>query len=241
VRYFIAARWCSLSGLSGGLPVPPARLTWLVAGHDDVAKSLRNGRLTAANITQCLTRNGLSIQDFPEILDFGCGSGRVLRNWRSLTGTRICGTDYNADAIRWCAAHLPFAHFSTNDLAPPLGWPPDTFAFVYACSVFTHLAEPLQRAWMSELRRVLRPGGYLLMTTHGEFWLKALTEPERAQFGQGQLVVRNPDACGSNTCGVYHPVEYVKKCLAAGFQVVDCIPQGATGTGMQDMYLLKKA
>jgi SAM-dependent methyltransferase len=241
VRYFAAARWCTLSGLADGLPVPPARLTWLVAGHYDVAKSLRNGRLTAANIVHCLSRNGLSIHDFPEILDFGCGSGRVLRNWKSLTTTRVYGTDYNPDPIRWCATHLPFAHFSTNDLAPPLQWRPETFTFVYACSVFTHLAEPLQHAWISELRRVLRPGGHLLMTTHGEFWLKALTDAEKAHFGQGRLVVRNPEASGTNACGAYHPVAYVTQHLAAGFRVVDCMPEGAAGTGMQDIYLLRKA
>ena len=87
-RYFVAAQWCRVSGLAGGLAVPPRHLTWLVAGHYDVVRSLRNGRLTSQNIRETLTRSGLRLEDFGEILDFGCGSGRVLRNWKSLKTTR---------------------------------------------------------------------------------------------------------------------------------------------------------
>lgn len=241
LRYFVAARWCRLSGIAGGLPVPPRKLTWLVAGHYDVVKSLRNGRLTSENICHALSRNGLSIEDFGEILDFGCGSGRVLRNWRSLKTTRVYGTDYNEESIRWCRAHLPFAQFAGNELHPPLGWPDDTFAFVYACSVFTHLDEPLQHAWMSELRRVLRPGGYFLFTTHGEFWLKVLSDGNKARFLSGQLVVLDGEASGRNACAVYHPTRYVRERLAKGYELTDHIPSGATGTGMQDIHLFRKA
>lgn len=240
LRYFVAAQWCRLSGIAVGLPVPPRQLTWLVAGHYDVAKSLRNGRRTSENIRDALARAGLRLEDFAEILDFGCGSGRVLRNWKSLKTTRVYGTDYNEEHIRWCRRHLRFGEFGRNDLHPPLRWADESFAFVYACSVFTHLDEPLQHAWMRELRRILKPDGHLLFTTHGEMWLTSLSDTERAAFLQGQLVVRNGAESGRNTCGVYHPAEYVKAHLAAGFTVVDFIPEGATGTGRQDIYLLKK-
>ena len=63
------------------------------------------------------------------------------------------GTDYNEDSIRWCQRTLRFAEFVKNDLHPPLRWPDEKFTFVYACSVFTHLEESLQHAWMRELRR----------------------------------------------------------------------------------------
>jgi hypothetical protein len=39
---------------------------------------------------------------------------------------------------------------------------------IYAISVFTHLSAELQDLWMKELRRIVRPGGHLLITTHGE-------------------------------------------------------------------------
>src|SRR5688572_29761970 len=39
VRYYAASRWCVLSGIANGLPVPPPRLTWLVADHFMVVRS----------------------------------------------------------------------------------------------------------------------------------------------------------------------------------------------------------
>jgi len=240
LRYFIAAQYCRLSGVANGLPVPPRRLTWLVAGHYDVVKSLRNGRRTAVNIRETLAGADLEIGDFGAILDFGCGSGRVLRNWKTLTATRVHGADYNDEHIQWCRRHFPFAAFVKNDLRPPLPWPDETFAFVYSCSVFTHLEESLQHAWMRELRRVLKPGGHLLFTTHGERYLTILTDAERTTFLKGQLVVRNGEESGTNTCWVCHPLEYVKTQLTGGFTILNRIPEGATGTGYQDIYLLKK-
>jgi ubiquinone/menaquinone biosynthesis C-methylase UbiE len=68
-------------------------------------------------------------------------------------------------------AEARFAQFEVNGLAPPLAYEANHFDFIYALSVFTHLPESLQTAWMSELARVLKPGGYLLMTTHRECYL----------------------------------------------------------------------
>jgi SAM-dependent methyltransferase len=135
---------------------------------------------------------------------------------------------------------LRFAEFGRNGLHPPLRWSDESFAFVYACSVFTHLDEPLQHAWMRELHRILKPEGHLLFTTHGEMWLTSLNDTERATFLKGKLVVRNGAESGRNACSVYHPAEYVKAQLTGGFTLVDHIPEGATGTGRQDIYLLKK-
>jgi SAM-dependent methyltransferase len=42
---------------------------------------------------------------------------------------------------------------------------------VIAYSVFSHLAEAVALKWMAEFARVLRPGGVLLATTQGRFFL----------------------------------------------------------------------
>src|SRR5438046_2874585 len=82
--------------------------------------------------------------------------------------------------------------------APPLAFANATFDLAYALSVFTHLPEAMQHDWMDELRRVVRPGGYLLLTTHGERYLERLDAGERRQFQNGELVVRWGEAPGTN-------------------------------------------
>jgi SAM-dependent methyltransferase len=155
------------------------------------------------------------------ILDFGCGSGRVIRYWSKLSAA-VHGTDYNPELVRWCQRHLPFATFQVNQTMPPLGYPNDTFDLVYALSVFTHLDEVGQLSWIRELRRIARPGGYVLITTHGPApcYLRSLSPAQQARFHDGQLVINEGGPVGSNPFGAYHPESYVRGTLSEGFAVV---------------------
>ena len=76
---------------------------------------------------------------------------------------------------------------------PPLAFSEGTFGLVYAFSVFTHLPAELQRQWPEEPLRVLRRGGYLLLSFHGTAYAARLTHDERAEFEAGRLVVRRPE------------------------------------------------
>lgn len=93
---------------------------------------------------------------------------------------------------------------------------------------------------MHELRRVIRPGGYLLLTTHGEHYLHELTGDERRRFQAGLPVVRRDDRPGSNVCGAYHPEAHVREQLANGFLVIEFAPKGAIGNPWQDLWLLRR-
>jgi SAM-dependent methyltransferase len=223
-----------------GLPVPPPRLIVRVAGTADARWFLESGRLAAESIADALRRQGRRIEDVDSLLDFGCGCGRVLRRWAGLSSTNVHGTDASERAVAWCRANLPFARLEANGLAPPLAFPNDSFDLVYALSVFTHLPEELQRAWIDELARVLRPDGFLLLTTHGERYRDRLSADERVAFDSGQVVVRWPEGAGSNLCSAFHPPAYVKERLAAPLEVVEFVPEGAIGNPHQDLYLLRR-
>lgn len=72
-------------------------------------------------------------------LDFGCGSGRVLRH---LPGeTEAWGCDIHAESIAWIRANLPSVRVFVNAYTPPLEVEAGTFDLVYATSVFTHIGE----------------------------------------------------------------------------------------------------
>src|SRR5262249_27140661 len=149
------------------------------------------------------------------------------------------GTDLNPAAVRWCRTNLAFASFEENGLAPPLPFEDGRFELVYALSVFTHLPEELQLAWMKELRRVLRPGGWLLLSTHGDAYRERLDADERVRFRAGDLVVRWEQVAGTNLCSAFHPESYVRTHLANGLDVVEFSPQGAVGNPHQDLTVLR--
>ncbi len=229
-----------IRGAPDGLPIPSSELLGLVAGSDDVSWFLEAGRKGAESIASILESNGVRFGDLHSVLDFGCGCGRVMRYFQSLTGPRLCGCDYNAVLIKWCRQNLPFAQFETSRLNPPLPYADGTFDFIYALSVFTHLPEVLQLQWIKELSRVLVAGGHLFITTHGEAYLEALRPEEQERFRAGRLVTKNEGEAGTNTCGTYHPVVYVREVLASGLEVVDFVPEGAKGNPRQDVFLLRK-
>jgi SAM-dependent methyltransferase len=227
-----------LAGAGDGLPIPPARLIFLVTISREISWYLHSGRMCYNSLCYALQRNGFQPDSLQAILDFGCG--RVLRHWKPSKGTRLYGTDYNPQLITWCQRKLGrLAEFQTNNLAPPLNYEDEKFDLIYVISVFTHLSEDLQYAWMDELARVLKPGGVLLLTLHGQSRLLELEPEERQKFNAGQLVVKSLSLPGSNLFGAYHPVQYVRDHLAKGFEMLDFIPEGARDAD-QDIYLLRK-
>ena len=216
-----------------GPPLPPRRLMVRVAGTADADWFLRSGRAAYDAITAHMA-DGVGA-----VLDFGCGCGRVTRYWEDFDGA-VSGSDVNTKAVNWCRDNLPFASFMQNRLAPPVDFDDASFDLVYALSVFTHLTEDLQLAWRDELRRVLRPGGRLLLSTHGRSYVPRLDAGERDQFERGRLVVRWGDIPGTNLCSAYHPERYLRETFATGFTFLELEPEGARGNPTQDLVLLQK-
>lgn len=221
-----------------GLPVPPAVLRMRVAGTGDFDWFLQGGERAETAIRAILGRHGARPEQFGAMLDFGCGCGRVTRRWSACTGVHGC--DLSVEAIAWCRANLPFGEFATNGGKPPLRYHNAALDFVYALSVFTHLAEDMQGAWMRELRRVLRPGGLLLITTHGAGFTQHLAQSERGCYDDGELVVHWQGVAGSNLCSAFHPEGYLRGPFSEGFELLEFDSQGALGNPPQDQVLLRK-
>jgi SAM-dependent methyltransferase len=226
---------------AGGLPVPPPRLRVEVAGTPGLDWFLESGRQQAEIIRAAAERNGSPLESAGSLLDFGCGCGRVLRHWAGLERAAVFGSDYNEGLAAWCAANLPFATVSVNELAPPLHYEDGQFGLVYAISVFTHLPHDLERAWIDELSRIVAPGGLLLVTTHGDSYADRLDATERAAYDSGEAVVRWPSVAGSNLCTTFHPKRYVRERLAPGLELLEHTPDGGTvGSRQQDLVVFRK-
>jgi SAM-dependent methyltransferase len=232
-----------------GLPLPPPHLIRITAGGHrqalrDMGELYRNywrmGVRGFAAIREMLGRHGYDVADLRSVLDFGCGSGRILRHWHQLTGPRLHGCDYNPFLVDWCRENLDFAAgYEVNGLWPPLDLPDAELDLVYAFSVFSHFDVEPQLAWMDELIRVVRPGGLIMFTVLGERWIGSLGPEDRELFLAGEPVVVYPEQNGTNFCSALSPERHIRETLSRGMEVLDFMVDGAPDV-RQDAALLRK-
>ena len=226
-----------------GLPLPPSRLIYLVGGSNDLAWFLGAG----ANAACVHPRRPRRRTGSPSIAWAPSSTSAAAPGGSSATGmtspsTRVCGTRLQPPArplvpvepdLRRRPAQRP-------DRRRRLARRPRSTS-IYALSVFTHLTEPVGLAWIDELSRVLKPGGHLLITTHGDHYRDGLVArrpgPLRPRARPSSAL---PGREGSNDCATFHPPAYVRDRLARGLEVVDHRPEGALGNPRQDVWLLRK-
>ena len=74
-----------------------------------------------------------------------------------------------------------------TNIEPPLPYADGLFDFVYANSVFTHVPCQLMDAWAGELRRIIRPGGFLIFSVlDPNHYLRDVTYREFHQMYQSE-------------------------------------------------------
>jgi len=224
-----------------GLSLPPPRLRLLVDGRSsDSDAFLWLGLQMCGSIRAAAAAAGTPVEGMGAVLDFGCGCGRVARHWAAVEGPELYGCDYNPDLVAWCAENLPHMRVARNQLAPPTPYVSGSFDLIYAFSVFTHLDEALQRDWLAEFRRLLRPGGMLVLSLLGDRVRYRLDRGEQRRFDRGEMIVRRPRMSGRNLCTVYHPRPYVTGTLLAGFAEVHPFDLGSPEQPfLQDAYLAR--
>jgi SAM-dependent methyltransferase len=156
------------------LPIPPLEMRQLVGPTDPALFDNPDGRLVY---------DGLPAEQFRTVLDFGCGCGRIGRQFiqQRPRPERYEGLDLHAGMIRWASENLarraPGFRFTHHDVFYPGFNPGDgkplhdafpfgdsEFSFIVSISVFTHLTEDQADAYLAEMARVLEPRGVLLCT-----------------------------------------------------------------------------
>lgn len=208
-----------------GFPLPPAYLRTITAGAPDAAAFLRLGRLAADEFRRLAAEHGRSFEA-ADVLDFGCGCGRVARHVLATEGVRLVGTDLNPKLSAWCRANLPGVWLD-NGPRPPSALADGSVDAVYALSVFTHLYDEGARSWLAELARVTRSGGLALLTV-----FDAENDPTLADvLARDGFVVRRRGAEGSNLmCGYFSPEGFAER-AAPAWRLVDFRPSSTTACG----------
>ncbi len=178
------------------------------------------------------------------VLDWGCGPGRIIRHLPAFLGkdSRIYGTDYNKKSIEWCKSHLKGIEFNHNSLVAKLPYEDVFFDFIFGISIFTHLSEEKHLEWTKELARILKKGGIMFFTTHGEAFQGKLSKKELEKFVEGKLVIRGHVKEGHRTFTAYHPAKYMYRLFTSNkLTVLEHIEQKSNnGRPQQDIWLLEK-
>ena len=157
-------------------------------------------------LRRLLGRNLGRLDGVPSLfVDAGCGAGRDIFSLRPLLGGwRFKGFDIDADSLVHAEARKAFhqaedVEFFSQDITARFPLEDGAAGLILSSEVAEHLPDP--ESYLTELRRIAKPGGFLLFTTPNEpnvfqrsFWSKRRRErleqahQNRAPREKGEIV-----------------------------------------------------
>lgn len=178
----------------------------------DLNYAIRGGFNCAAIVANYIERY-CNLPKNASILDFGSGTLRVCRyliQFKNDFNYSAC--DVNPFSIKWAQSEFENrANIFLMNNKPPLTLEGESMDFVFAWSIFSHYSESVHRAWLNELHRILRPGGYLFITFQSELLIKRMKNEKELI---PQMRAENIDL-----------EELSKSYLSRGFGFYDCYPK----------------
>jgi len=207
-----------------------------------------------------LLRSKCKVDLTGRVFDLGCASGRVVRHMAAQEpGLEVWGADINNRHVEWMRRYLPgnIKVFQCTTL-PSLPIEDNSMSLVSAFSVFTHIDE-FDLAWLSEIRRILRPGAVAYLTVHsdrtwanmkpddkiyralldGNDWIAEYDVTEKFLSGpmpREKTVFTYNSAANYNT-NVFLSEKYIRQSWGRLFEVIDIVPEAHA---YQDVVLLRK-
>lgn len=177
----------------------------------------------------------------PSILDFGVGSGgSVPFVQKYFPAAKLTGLDVSRRSLEIAEKRFPslaqYIHFNGSEIPFESGH----FDIAYAACVFHHIAPSEHIPLLQELRRVIRPGGYLFVFEHNPYnplTVRVVNNcpfDENAQLISGATMKKRALAAGFGSAGVryriffphflkmFRPLEKAMKWLPLGAQYYVC-------------------
>ncbi len=134
---------------------------------------------------RALSEHATPLQLGDRVLDFGCGWGRIMRCFlREAAPVDLFGVDSMPAAIELCRTFGALANVMLIRDMPPTPLRPLTFKLIYAYSVFSHLSAATADTWIQEFASLLMPGGLLVVTTRGLWFLDYLEQMTARPAGE---------------------------------------------------------
>lgn len=109
---------------------------------------------------------GQALRSGGRALDLGCGDGKHTSELQRIFQGRLqfTGVDFSERAITYARMLAPHIRFDVQD-AKQAGFPDASFDLVVSIEVIEHIPIPEVPAFLLEIRRLLKPGGVVVLTT----------------------------------------------------------------------------
>ena len=231
-----------------GPELPDAERRLRVWGTVEPTSFLFEGYSTFKKLDLALLKTvNRPLSDFADVLDWGCGCGRVTRNFYALPKTRVFGIDVDEDNVGWCRDHLNFGNYRVAPLRPPTDLPSRSFDLIIGISVLSHLGEQNQREWLAELSRLAKPGAILLLSTLGKsaaarsYWMAENWHRwQRSGFAVNANDSNVPSVTPEDDYYVtaFLTESYIRKNWSSVFEILDFIPSYISNH--QDLVVMRK-
>jgi len=245
----ISGAWTFPASLTrpGAGPVPPPHLITRVMGYPNPTDWRIGGAVNLHVIEQALAAAGApDLTAIGPVLEWASGSGRLTQHLIA-RGLDVTGIDIDGEAVGWCQSAWPGAGFIQVPLSPPTPLPSAHFGLMIGISVLTHLTRAQEAAWLQDMARVIRPGGYAAVTISGltalqnyddAVLLRDLLATGISDRTRGHLLDPVLGAANSYYRETLHTQKWIAAMWPASFELV-AIHDGAH-LGQQDLVILRR-
>jgi 2-polyprenyl-3-methyl-5-hydroxy-6-metoxy-1,4-benzoquinol methylase len=230
-------------GRRSEVPLPPAKLTnraiWMGPRVFD-----KWGYALKRKYDEAVARHLAKPRGEWRLLDWGCGCGRMAKYLAFECD--YAGIDIDREAIAWCEANIGKGRFLLQGLEARTAFADASFDAVIGISIFTHLREEEQFAWLKELARVTRPDGVVAVSVCGATSLYNAGMPDavvetlkaRGFCDTGvETMLKGVTADDTYYRNVYHTPDYIREKWSQHFDVLEILPGFVAN--MQDMVFLR--
>jgi len=159
------------------------------------------------------------------VLDVGCGIGETDRFLKDRLGA-LRGADVSAESVERARRDNPGIPYDVID-GTTFPYADDSFDAAFAACVFHHVPPDQRLRLMEEIRRVLRPGGLMILFEHNPWQPLTRLAVSRCEFDRDAELLRLRDAQRLFREAAYGVVE-ARYILYLPFRVKGSLPSAWT-------------